>query len=214
MAHAFELTARDREILGMLTRDVRVATVAQIGAHWFAASAAPARNAGRRLDVLVNAGLIRRLHMMTRPAPEPDSPLRTWHGGEPAPDFSAIATRLAARWRAGLKRTPLAIATERAGVLFGGSGGRIPRLSEVSHDIALTAVYFRRFVHGVSPTAVWYSEARLAKLGFGDRRRLPDAMIEDRGIRTVIELGGAYSAVKLRAFHEFCSEEGLPYELW
>ncbi len=214
MGRTVQLTTRDRELLAALARDVRVASVAQIARAWFADSPEPVRSAERRMRDLSAAGLIERFAMLVRPELELHAPLVRWRVEDPAPDFARLATRLAARWSAPLVRTPLVIASRAGGVQFGGAGGRRPRLSEVSHDVSLAAVYFKRFLKLRSSSAVWYSEARLATLGFGDRKRLPDAMIEDGAVRTVIELGGTYSAVKLVAFHAFCEREKMNYELW
>ncbi|MFO0838342.1 MAG: hypothetical protein U1D55_07410 [Phycisphaerae bacterium] len=214
MGRTVHLTARDRELVAALARNIRVASVAQIARTWFAESAAPTRSAEHRLSDLVSAGMIERFVMLARPELDLESPLVCWRAGDPVPDFPRLASRLAARWKAPLVRTPLVIASRAGGVTFGGTGGRRPRLSEVSHDVSLTAVYLKRFVRSHGPLALWYSEARLAGLGFGDRTRLPDAMIQEGANRTVIELGGAYSAAKLAAFHDFCRRENMGYELW
>lgn len=214
MGRTVNLTARDREILATLARDVRVATVAQIARAWFAESTTPTRSADRRLSDLAAAGTIERFMMLARPELDLKAPLICWRVGDMAPDFPKLASRLAARWKARLVRMPLVIASAASGTSFGGHGGRRPRLSEVSHDVSLAAVYFKRFVGSRTPRTIWYSEARLAELGFGDRTRLPDAIIEDCVGRTVIELGGVYSAVKLAEFHEFCRREKMGYELW
>lgn len=214
MGRTLNVTARDRDILAVLARDVRVASVAQIARTWFAESADPARSADRRLSDLAAAGMIERFVMLARPELDLRAPLIRWEVGDATPDFPRLASRLAARWKDPLIRTPLVIATRTGGVQFGGTGGRRPRLSEVSHDVSLTGVYLRHFVRSNGSPTLWYSEARLAGLGFGDCTRLPDAMVQEGATRTAIELGGAYSAVKLAAFHRFCERENMGYELW
>jgi hypothetical protein len=108
----------------------------------------------------------------------------------------------------------MVIATKASGVYYGGSGGRWPRPSEVSHDIAVAELYLLWLVASPTLAATWVSEAELRRRGFGDKTRLPDAMIDRDGTETVIEIGGSYSAAKLKEFHDWCGSEGLPYEIW
>lgn len=199
-------------MLSTLALRIRVASVAQVGHAWFSSAGDPLRAAGRRLERLAAAGWVESFTMMVRPPPPFEGPLAVWNPGEAPPDFGKLATRLAARWNQPLVPTPLVIATERCGIRYGGTGGRRPRPSEATHDIALAAVYFRR--SRGSAGAVWHPEAELLRQGFGDRSRLPDAIVEEDGLRTVVELGGVYTARKLAAFHGFCRLKGLPYELW
>lgn len=97
---------------------------------------------------------------------------------------------------------------------MGGGGGRWPRRSELSHDLTLAEVYLGWLARPESAAERWISEAGLTKLGFGDRKRLPDAMIERATGRFAVEVGGEYAASKLAAFHRFCAQHELGYELW
>jgi hypothetical protein len=106
------------------------------------------------------------------------------------------------------------IATQRAGNRFAGSGGRAPRASETTHDLCLAAVYLRLMATDPGRAKRWISEATLYERGEGRNGRLPDAAIVTRGGKTIVEFGGAYSAVKVKEFHGFCAERGWGYELW
>ncbi|QDV90765.1 hypothetical protein RAS2_18480 [Phycisphaerae bacterium RAS2] len=209
------LSERDRDLLDALTLRVRVLSVPQIARYWFGKVGDPIRQAARRISALKRAGLVEQAAVPARPELALHRPLVTWIPGEAEPDFQRFATILDARWREPATPTRIVIATRKAGNARGGSGGRWPRRSEVSHDLTLAGLYlaWRRRRQG-KEAAEWIFEARLRQEGFGDEDRLPDAMIQESGRRRVIELGGAYGAAKLRDFHRFCAERGLPYELW
>lgn len=206
------MTLRDREILGVLTSKIRVVSISQVGRLWFSGTANPARNAARRIAELAAAGWLRQLTVRVRPTPDLSRPIVVWGAGDPAPSFGSLATILANRWNNPLVATLITHASRAAVVRLGGGSMHPPRRSEVSHDLAVAEVYFHYL--RAAPKSLWLSESRLLELGFGDRARLPDAMVETNGVRTAIEVGGVYTARKLAAFHEFCRSSGLRYELW
>lgn len=84
----------------------------------------------------------------------------------------------------------------------------------MSHDLTLAGIYLRLRASDPAVAESWIPEYRMRRLGFGDRMRLPDALVERQGERVVIELGGEYSTAKLTEFHGFCVREGLRYEIW
>jgi hypothetical protein len=47
---------------------------------------------------------------------------------------------------------------------------------------------------------------------FGEK--LPDVLLRTETVTRVIEFGGAYSKDKLIAFHSYCKDRSLSYELW
>ena len=209
------LTPRDRDLLVALTRAVRVLSVNQIAAHWFAAAADAGRAATRRLGLLQERGFVEVFQMPACPEVAiPVCPLTEWEPGNAAPDFVSLARTLAQRWTQPAAPVSCVVATSASGTWLGGAGGRRPRRSEISHDLLLGELYLgwrRRTPDGI---AEWISESRLRRLGYGDQTRLPDAMVDAGGVRRVIEVGGEYSASKLAEFHEFCATRGLSYELW
>lgn len=208
------LSPRDREILDTLTNRVRVLSVAQVAAFWFAGAADAGRAAGRRLRALADRRLIEPFNMPARPTPCPAQPLTCWRPGEAEPDFGGLSRTLAQRWTEPAKQTACVIATAAAGTWLGGHGGRRPRRSEISHDLLLGQIYLDWRRTHPDLIASWLSEARLRRLGFGDEARLPDALVDHAGERCVVEVGGEYSPPKLAEFHEFCASRGLSYGLW
>jgi hypothetical protein len=60
----------------------------------------------------------------------------------------------------------------------------------------------------------WRSEDLLAPTRRGEK--CPDAFIVNQAedVCCVIEFGGAYSAARVREFHDDCAERSLPYQLW
>lgn len=66
--------------------------------------------------------------------------------------------------------------------------------------------------------AKWLHEDEIADDLFeraipGEKR--PDAVVRDGAHLTAVELvGSSYKQEKLQAFHDFCAERGLAYELW
>ena len=209
-----DLTPRDRALLDTLTQRVRVLSLAQVARTWFSGAAEPLRNAERRLRGLAARGLVERFVMSARPELVLLQPLFCWAPREPGPEFDRLAYRLEARWTAPAVPTRLIIASRAAGTWLGGFAGRRPRRSEVSHDLTLAGLYLRRLAERPELRELWLSEARLRRLGYGDDARLPDAMVRGHDTCTVVEVGGTYSARKLAAFHEFCADRDLRYELW
>lgn len=207
------LTARDCDILETLTLRVRVLSVAQIGRVWWPDSTSPTQLACRRLMQLQQAGYIESFHLMAHPELTLIAPLATWKPRNPTPDFGSLSWRLRSRWTRPLINTRCAIATRSAGQFFGGYGGRKPRRAETSHDLHLSAVYLQ--IRAVEPNraATWISEAdRKKDSGFGEK--LPDGIVIDGQQKTAIEFGGAYDKPKLEAFHSFCEQQSLAYEIW
>jgi hypothetical protein len=62
--------------------------------------------------------------------------------------------------------------------------------------------------------STWISEEGRKK-GTQHGEKLPDAIVSDGSRQTVVELGGkSYDRSKLEAFHKFCDERNLAYEIW
>lgn len=206
-----ELTSRDREILHALTHCVRVFTLPQIARTWWKGSSQAEAAARRRARQLEGAGLVSVVPLIAHPELRLDAPLATWQPGFQAPDASELASRLARRWPQPERETVCIAATAEAAAIVGGSGGRLPRESEATHDIHLAAVYLRMRSELPTRARSWTAEAALAK---GQGVKVPDAMVRDGKYDTAIEFGGVYSAAKLEAFHRYCGRKGLAYELW
>jgi hypothetical protein len=59
-----------------------------------------------------------------------------------------------------------------------------------------------------------FEEAIRTEKGRRKSERLPDVVLTEASRSKVVEFGGAYPPRKLEAFHAYCSEKRLPYEVW
>jgi len=206
------LQARDLEILEVLTRRVRVLSLDQIAASWWAETGQATANASRRLALLERRGLVKRSSAMAHEAPELLQPLAAWSPGEPTPELASLAYRLESRWSSPLRPTVVVTATRAAGAWLGGNGGRRPRPSEISHDLGLAALYLKLRRRDPSRAERWVPEDLFAPHeldGF-----VPDAILRGGARPTLIEFAGAYQKERLERLHHSCLRAGLPYELW
>lgn len=210
---AIALTQRDTEILEALTLRIRVLSVDQVSRTWWPDSTSP-ETAVRRFRQLADAGYLSRISLMAHPETSLSEPVCVWHQEADVPDFGAVAWRLNSRWAEPLVTTACVIATRFAGRFFGGHGGRKPRRAETTHDLHLSAVYLQMQTNQPHRAATWISEDERKK-DTEHGGKLPDAIVTDSGRKTAIELGGkSYDRDKLEAFHVFCHEQNLGYEIW
>lgn len=207
------MTERDEAILDTLTRRVRVLSVAQVASTWWSGSPGIAA-AKSRLRVLEGQGWLLLVGLLARPLPSLETPVVTWSPGDREPDFGAVSYRLRSRWNQPACRILAVVATDQAGSRHAGKGGRVPRASEATHDLCLSAVYLRMLEMNPKRARRWISEAMLYERGEGRDSRLPDAAIVTRAGTTAIEFGGAYAPAKVADFHGFCADRGWEYELW
>jgi hypothetical protein len=209
-----KLTTRDSEILDTLTQRVRVLTLDQVARTWWAAVAQPEAGAQRRLRELERAGWVHNFTVVAHPEIPLLHPVASWHPGAVSPDFSTIAYELRSRWRLSVTPVNCVIASTKAGRHFGGHGGRFPRQTEQTHDIHLAAVYLH--IRSATPHLArhWESEAEIVEQRGNVSEKLPDAILALPTGKRVIEFGGAYAKEKLQAFHQYCAQNELPYEVW
>lgn len=208
---ATELTTRDGEILAALTGRVRVLTIGQVARTWWGETSKPEANATRRLRSLEDSGLVTVQSLISHPELELPGPVAAWQRGMPDPAFPKLARALSRRWTEPERATPCVVATAQAAAQFGGTGGRLPRDSEATHDIHFAAVYLRMVQELPTRARTWTPEAALKK---GQGVKVPDALVRDGKYTTAIEFGGSYSGPKLAAFHGYCQGRALAYELW
>lgn len=110
--------------------------------------------------------------------------------------------------------TTVVAASRMCANMFGGHGGRLPREIERTHDIHLARVYLLYRLRQPSVLPFWTFEERLRKERGRASEMLPDVILRGPGMHQAIEFGGAYSKEKLEAFHSYCSERNLSYEVW
>lgn len=210
------LVARDDEILRTLSLRVRLFALDQIAAAWWTSTPAGRTNARRRLATLVDAGMLRRLRVNVRPLPALEGPVLSWQPGDADPPFGAVAWRLQSRWQEPPRTTTVYIATRRGANQYGGrQRGELRREFQATHDLGVAAMFLRMRAIDSSRVEGWIGEDVLAPHRRG--QKLPDAVLADapdRPPRLVLEFGGAYDSDRVRAFHESCAEDELPYQLW
>ena len=113
----------------------------------------------------------------------------------------------------------LHVSAEIAADRFGGYGGRPPRSIERTHDIHMAQVYLLYRLRQPELLSDWVFEEQVkaerklaAYSNHGDK--LPDVLLRTESQTRAIEFGGAYGKDKLIAFHRYCKEHLLPYEIW
>ncbi len=212
----FLLTDRDLQLLETLALKVRMFTLEQIASGWWGTTTRTLFNARRRLHQLIKAGFLLRYTLDARPLLASARPVFSWSPGEPPPEAEAISWKLQSRWAEGKPSRPTKIymASQRAVNLFGGYGGHLKDPFSATHDLHMGQVYLYYFHHRPREAARWLGEDAFEKAGYGIKD--PDAFIcNEQGERIrVVDFGGSYDASRVAAFHVYCWERYLPYELW
>ena len=195
-----------------LALQVRVMTVPQVAAGWFADTADPRASALTALCRLANAGLVESLTLEAHPLLPLQQPLFVWRAGDPCPnplDFVVISVQSQARWNR--PHVPVALwrATKRASHVWGAfHDARRIRHSEASHDLHFAEVFVRYRCQHQHAAADWLGEAAFPKLGFELKgMKDPDAfLVNETGVAyRVVEFAGSYEADHLWDFHAHCS---------
>ena len=206
-------TQRDIDIVETLTRRVRVLSLTQISAIWWAAAGSH-RVTRRRLRRLVSGDLVVRTTVNAVPIQPVYRPLFEWREGNREPNPRHVSADARTRWNKAPVPTEVYLASRRAASLFGSTAGHLPRVEQIDHDLLLAEVYvlYRRYRPAESER--WIGEDTRPKAGF--RIKDPDAFLISREGQTtrVIESAGAYSPRQIESFHQHCLEQSLPYELW
>lgn len=210
-----QLTERDIQILEALTLRIRAFSLDQLGRTWWANTSDPKKSARKRMLQLANAGLAESYSILAHPEIELTKPACAWKPGLPTPDFGALSYRVQSRWTESPIQTAVFGATKKAGIQFGGGGGRRPKAVETTHDLHMSQVFLFYRKHRPEDARNWQSEFEI------DRRRtkkhgqkLPDAMIISGDEKHVVDFGGSYSKKKLEGLHVWCERNELPYEIW
>lgn len=212
---AVQLTQRDESILVALTKRIRCVNADLAARYFWPQSTDGQIKSLRRLRQLQSAGWLssqqgyaKRLPLLTRP-------VVTWSLSDPAPDFGWLSNYLKTRFKEPTRTMQIFIATRQAAVRYGGTGDRWPRRSETTHDLGLAQVYLHLLESDPMRASAWVSEASLVARGTHPGEKLPDAIIRPAtGRESVIEFGGQYGKEKLQAFHDYCVNAFLEYELW
>jgi hypothetical protein len=208
------LTERDRCLLDALSRRVRILSFDQVADAFWSGSPNRRELCRRRILQLADAGYVQPEVVFARSILDLLSPVAVWSPDSEEPQFGALSYQLARRWTEPVRSIRTVYATSCGAGAVGGVAGRAPRRSETTHDLHLAQVYLKLLREQPERAASWESEALTLQRDGGVRgEKRPDAILRLRP-HVAIEFGGAYSAKKLRAFHEHCREHGLAYEIW
>jgi hypothetical protein len=138
------LVTRDHDILRTLALRLRLLSLDQVASTWWEPGERGLVNARRRLAMLAEAGMLRKLRVQVRPLPPLDGPAIAWQPGDPDPDFGAAAWRLQSRWHEPPRSTTVYIVTRRGANQYGGKQrGELRREFQATHDLGVSAIYLR-----------------------------------------------------------------------
>jgi hypothetical protein len=208
------LSDRDSEILRLLVKSIRVLSIPQLARTWWTDSPDPESSAWNRVKSLQRAGFADAFSGLAHPELPLKEPICRWSPGQPSPSAGAISYRLQNRWNAHPQATKCITASSIARRHFGGSRGRKPRERELTHDIHLSAIYLHLRQADSTLVRYWAYEDTIVEARGHRREKLPDAIIVSPDVTRVIEFGGAYGKQKVQAFHNYCEEQSLSYEIW
>lgn len=201
------------QIIEAITTGVRFLSLDQITRFWYGGDSDEAHQVIGELEerqlVVIESHLV-------HPEFEVIDPEFVWSPGDPEPDFSPVAYRLRKRFGEQKVMLDLVFPEKLACERYGGTRLR-PRVSEVSHDLHLGAVYLamRETVRNDSEVH-WVSGDSLRADGKTHQFQgaVPDAVLADSAgaVTTIIEGGGRYSKGKLESLHRvYCS---TAYQIW
>ncbi|QDV85441.1 hypothetical protein TBK1r_44220 [Stieleria magnilauensis] len=212
MDSALRLRPRDLTLLEALALRVRLISQRQAAdAFWHGHCA----NARRRFSQLATNGMVTRNVVNAQPLPEIIEPIVRWQPGQASPDANNVAYQVQSRWRfRALRPTVVYFPTTKTITQFGGCERSQTKLTQVTHDLGVTAVWLRYASQDSNMTAMWIGEDILAPTRI--HQKLPDAALVDKQgePKLLIEFGGSYGPERIADFHEDAEARGLPYHLW
>jgi hypothetical protein len=211
---SFDLTQRDHEICSTVALKIQFVEEHQAARTWWEGRPSGREGAARRLRLLAQAGYLKRLRLRVHPELPLTRPIWSWAPGFPPPPFGSVSFQSRARWTEPLRCVSAYASSERTAKSLAGSGGRLSRPLQATHDLHVAAIYLRLLRENPVEARGWVSDRVLGPLRRG--KKIPDAEIQDAEGRTlkVIEFGGSYPPERVRKVHEDCELRGVPYELW
>ncbi len=212
MTNLLRLRNRDLQLLEALALRVRLIGQRQAADAFWSGHLA---NTRRRLQQLSATGMLTRHVVNAQPLPEVIDPIVRWQPGQPIPNADRTAFQLQSRWRfRSLRPTVVYFPTERTITEFEGRPRSQTLLTQITHDLGVTAVWLRYAQQNSTLTSLWVGEDILAPSRVD--QKLPDAaLVDQHGEPTLlIEFGGSYGAARVADFHDDAAARGLPYHLW
>ena len=206
------LQPRDLMLLEALALRVRLISQRQAAeAFWHGHLA----NARRRLNRLAECGMVTRSVVNAQPLPELEQPVVRWQPEQPAPDSHRVAFQLQNRWRfRALRQTVVYFPTVKTIAQFGGRQRSQTKVTQMTHDLGVTAVWLKYAQQDSTLSATWIGEDVLAPTRI--HQKLPDAALTDQHgePKLLIEFGGSYGPERVADFHDDAAARELPYHLW
>jgi hypothetical protein len=188
------LTGRDKVLVGTLASKVRVISIKMVAEWQFNGSEAAAM---KRIKTLAGERLIDVYRVLAASLPHLKEPLVKWRPGEAKPDIGKLAAYLRRERFAGPVRATTVISIR---------GGRRPRPSETSHDLALAAIWLE-----LRDKKGWKLEGGKSRPG----ERVPDAVQVRRAETVAHEIAGSsYTAAKLTGLFDYVAARGWSIWLW
>lgn len=207
------LTDRDLDLFETLTWRIRVAAVSQV-VELLWPDVKGRTTPRNRLNKLAATGWLERHRINARLLSTADTPLIAWRPGEDVPDAQQAAARIRERRHIAAAPIDVCVPSARTANLFGSSARSLPRFEHRDHDLRLAAVYCHYRKSRPELARGWIGHhARLPDQHFS---RNPDAVLVDAQdrITRIIESAGEWNAGQIKAFHEFCFDNDLSYEIW
>ena len=152
--------------------------------------------------------------LLARPLLALDAPLFVWAPGQPPPDCGRLSYRAQARWDVPARPTLVWYAGPVAAARLGGwARGAVKNYCQVTHDLHVSELYLKLLRSDHPRAATWVGEDALPPGILGPC--VPDAVLMRRRTPArAIEFGGAYPPERFEKFHEHCSLNQMPYEIW
>ncbi len=201
------LTTTDQEIISMLTSKIRCLSLQQLSVTFWSGHEP---NARRRLKRLVAGKVLMEHRLITRSLANLREPLAAWSPKTNSPSFDNLSKQLKGRWRSVVARPTSLFVAHRYVARSMGSvlSGKLPHPLQASHELGLAEVYLQFVQCRPAEAASWVGEdAMQASM---KKSQVPDAVIlaADGKPKLAIELGGVYSAERLRDFPQALLEQG------
>ena len=203
---------RDLTLLEAMALRVRLVGQRQVADAFWRGHLA---NARRRLAQLSSYGMMTRSIVNAQPLPELMEPVVRWQPGQSEPSHDRVAFQLQSRWKfRALRPTVVYFPTEKTITQFGGRARSQIKLTQVTHDLGVTAVWLRYTQQDSSKSVMWVGEDILAPTRID--QKLPDAALVDQHgePKLLVEFGGSYGPARVAEFHNDAAARGLPYHLW
>lgn len=206
-------TQRDFDLVETLCCRVRVLSLDQIRRGWWR-NDEHAAVIERQMNRLIHAGLLQNVVWNLQVARFQGEPLFAWNPNGPAPEFEQVTRLVRSRWPHDICSVHAYVASNKAARLFGSSAGSIPPPHHRGHDLLLATVYVYYRTNRPNEWRRWVGEDVLPIADKGIKN--PDAFLLDASGQPcrVIESAGRYSLGQIEAFHQYCQQNALPYELW